>query len=340
MRIIRHTLTALAVSLIALPAVAAENVKIAWTHYTGWELWGDIAASGLANKHIAQTCGAGSSVEIDMLNDYIGSINLYTGGEYDGVTATNMDALTIPAVGGVKSEMLIVGDTSYGNDALITNDPSVKSVKDLKGKTVYLVELSVSHYMLARALDMNGMSEKDIEVINVSDADIGAIFLSTPDTTIVTWNPIAMQVTQADPKANVLFTSSGIEGEIIDALVVKANMADCAKQALRGAWFEAMAKLKDGDKDLIEALAKQSGAKTASEFTAQMKTTQFFWTADEADAFVKSSNLKETMDWVRRFSFDHGLYNGKGVDDVGIAFPDKFVMGNRKNINMIWSAQK
>ncbi len=32
---------------------------------------------------------------------------------------TNMDALTIPAVGGVDSTVLIVGDFSNGNDGIV-----------------------------------------------------------------------------------------------------------------------------------------------------------------------------------------------------------------------------
>ena len=48
------------------------------------------------------------------------------------------------------------------------------TVKALKGRSINLVELSVSHYLLARALDMNGLSEKDVTLVNTSDADIAA----------------------------------------------------------------------------------------------------------------------------------------------------------------------
>jgi NitT/TauT family transport system substrate-binding protein len=36
-------------------------------------------------------------VEIVQINDYIESINQYTAGAFDGVTATNMDTLSIPS---------------------------------------------------------------------------------------------------------------------------------------------------------------------------------------------------------------------------------------------------
>ena len=43
----------------------------------------------------------------------------YTAGEFDGVSATNMDTLSIPAGSGVDTTALIVGDFSNGNDAVI-----------------------------------------------------------------------------------------------------------------------------------------------------------------------------------------------------------------------------
>lgn len=51
----------------------------------------------------------GIKINIVQLNDYIESINQYTAGQFDGCTMTNMDALTIPAAGGVDSTALITG---------------------------------------------------------------------------------------------------------------------------------------------------------------------------------------------------------------------------------------
>ena len=87
---------------------------------------------------------------------------------------TNMDALSIPAGGGVDTTALIVGDFSNGNDAIILKDKT--ALADIKGQKVNLVELSVSHYLLARALDTVGLAEKDITVVNTSDADMVAAY--------------------------------------------------------------------------------------------------------------------------------------------------------------------
>lgn len=51
-----------------------------------------------------------------------------------------------------------------------------KKLSDLKGMAVYLPELSVSHYLLVRGLEKAGLQEKDVKVVNTSDADIVSAF--------------------------------------------------------------------------------------------------------------------------------------------------------------------
>ena len=130
--------------------------------------WGYLEDSGIMDKWAEKY---GIDVEIVQINDYVESINQYTAGAFDGCVMTNMDALTIPAASGVDSTALIVGDFSNGNDAVILKGK--KELKDIKGQNVNLVELSVSHYLLARGLESVGLSEKDIKVVNTSDADMG-----------------------------------------------------------------------------------------------------------------------------------------------------------------------
>src|SRR3989338_7046048 len=126
-------------------ANAAERCHIAWSHYTGWEPMGWIQDSGLAKKW-GQKYGVDFSWTL--INDYVESINQYTAGTFDGVAVTNMDALTIPAVSGIDTTFLVVGDFSEGNDGVLINAPKGATVQDLKGKKVMLVQFSVSHYLL------------------------------------------------------------------------------------------------------------------------------------------------------------------------------------------------
>ncbi len=121
------------------------------------------------------------------VNDYVESVNQYTAGKLDGVTVANMDALTIPAAGGKDTSAIIVGDYSNGNDGILLK--GANNLAAIKGRDVYLVELSVSHYLLARALETAGMPLTDVKTVNTSDADIVGAFASPDVTAAVAWNP-------------------------------------------------------------------------------------------------------------------------------------------------------
>ena len=328
-------LTGLAVSP-SIHAAEKSEFKIGWSIYVGWMPWDYMAKQGIMKKWADKY---GIKVDIVQINDYIESINQFTAGKFDGCTMTNMDALTIPAASGVDSTALIIGDFSNGNDGIILKGAG-KKLADIKGQKVNLVELSVSHYLLARALETVKMKEKDIKVVNTSDADIVAAF-GTPDvTSVVTWNPQLSEI-KAQPKASLVFDSSKIPGEIIDMMVVNSEtLKDNPKlaKALTGAWYETMALM---SKDSAEgkaartAMAEASGTDLAG-FDSQLKTTKMFYTPAEAVTFAKSGDLVKTMDLVRTFSFDHGLLGegAKSADAVGMAFPGGKTLGNAKNIKL------
>ncbi len=317
------------------------SFRVAWSIYVGWMPWGYAADSGIMKKWADKY---GIDVEIVQINDYIESINQYTAGAFDGCVMTNMDALTIPAAGGVDSTALIVGDFSNGNDGVVLKEGD--TVADLKGRQVNLVELSVSHYLLARALDSVGLRERDLTVVNTSDADIVSAFTGSDDVTaVVTWNPQLSEVTKV-PGAAKVFDSSDIPGEIIDLMVVSSDtLKDNPKlgKALVGAWYEVMTIMSGTDAKAIQArtlMAEAAGTDLAG-YDSQLKTTKMFYEPAAAVSFAKSAELPKTMDRVRTFSFEHGLL-GEGaasVDAVGIAFPDGKVIGDADNTKLRFTAE-
>ena len=324
-----------AFALTGTPALAKDKFKVDWSHYTGWEFWPLADHMGILKKHADKQ---GIEIELVLINDYINSINFYTAGDYDACVMTNMDALTIPAVGGVDSTALIIGDYSNGNDGFVVKN--FTTIDALKGREIKLVELSVSHYLFARWLDVNKLKEKQFKLMNTGDANIAAAFLSDPNGAVVTWNPQLMDCKTAGG-AKMLFDSSQTPGEIIDMMVVKTGAPDSLKKALAGAWYETMGLMKRGSKDrkkAIEIMADSANA-TVPMFKAQLKTTKMYYNARDAVAFAKSDQLKETMAYVRMFSFSRGLYgDADSADYVGIVFPDGSVLGDKGNVKLRFDA--
>jgi NitT/TauT family transport system substrate-binding protein len=342
-----HPRTLLGAALIACLMLAGQaqaapktSFRIAWSIYVGWMPFPYAAESGILKKWADKY---GIQIEMVEVNDYVESINQYTAGAFDGVAVTNMDCLTIPSAGGVDTTAIVLGDYSNGNDAVIlkrTNETDHPKLQDIAKRTVNLVQLSVSQYLLARALDTVHLTERDVKLVNTSDADIVAAFGTKDVGAVVTWNPQVGEVLK-NPLAEKVFDSSQVPGEIIDMLAVKTDaIKDNPKlaMALAGAWYEVMTMMTAHDaagQAAREQMAKDSGTDLAG-FDKQLVTTHLFADPADAAAFADGPSLPKTMDLVRHFSFDHGLL-GQGApsaDVVGIAFPDGRVLGDKGNVKL------
>jgi NitT/TauT family transport system substrate-binding protein len=328
---------------VASRGLAAEKTSfnVAWSIYVGWMPWDYADHSGILKKWADKY---GIKIKLTQINDYVESINQFTAGQFDACVMTNMDMLTIPAAGGVDSTALIVGDFSNGNDGVVLKGKG-KALADIKGQKINLVELSVSHYLLIRALASIGLRERDIKVVNTSDADIVAAFGAPATTAVVTWKP-QLSAVLAAPNAQLVFDSSKIPGEILDLMVVNTatlNANPKLGKALVGAWYETLAVMMKGDAAAAVArasMAKASGTDSAG-FDSQLATTHLFAKPGDALAFMTGPTVSQTMDSVRRFSFDHGLL-GRGagsVDAVGIQFPGGKSLGDAANIKMRFDAR-
>ncbi len=75
-----------------------DAYKVAWSIYVGWMPWGYADSSGIVDKWGKKY---GIDIEVVQFNDYVESMNQYTAGAFDACTMTNIDALSIPAAGGV-----------------------------------------------------------------------------------------------------------------------------------------------------------------------------------------------------------------------------------------------
>jgi NitT/TauT family transport system substrate-binding protein len=317
-------------------AKAPEKVKcnVALSIYAGWMPWYLASDSGILQKW-----GDRYGVEFNVQKcvDYPTSLNVYAAGTADVLVVTNMDVLTL----GTPSTAIIMGDYSNGNDAVISRDG--KGWKDMLGNPVTLVENSVSHYLLFRGAELNGIDPNKIETKNTSDASIGSGFLNTKSQLFTaTWNPIVLQIKQA-PGTSVIFDSSKIPGEIQDLLVVNSAYLDKnpnAAKALAGAWYETLGLMKGRTteaKAAIAAMAKEAG-NTVDEFNSQLTTTYMYWTPNDALVFTNGAEIKGYNQSVRTFLGKRELLgkdaDGKPLkaDDVGIKYADGTVQGAKDNI--------
>ena len=242
---------ALAVAIAALARPAAADADkpaftVGWSIYAGWTPYSYMQKSGILRKWADKY---GVSIKVQRF-DYAPSLDAFVARNIDACTMTNMEALDMPAASGVPTTVVLIGDYSNGNDALLVRNGL--QLKDLAGKKMLLVQKTVSEYLFDRAMTLNGMRDhiKRVRMINTSDADLAGAFIGDASVSAaVTWKPLVSQIQKQKGVAS-LFNSSQIPGEILDLTVVRNDVlarSDGAggrfAKALTGAWYEVLAQM-------------------------------------------------------------------------------------------------
>jgi len=328
--------------LLAIPAFAQKpTFTVGWSIYAGWTPYHYMQKSGLLKKWADKY---GITIKVQRF-DYAPSLDAFVARNIDACTMTNMEALDMPAASGVPTTVILIGDYSNGNDALMVRNGV--QMKDLAGKKMLLVEKTVSEYLFDRALTLNSLRDQisKVRMINTSDSDIQSAFLSDSSVAaVVTWKPMVSQIAQQKGMQS-LFNSSQIPGEILDLTVVRNDVLDRRDgsgkkfaMALAGAWYEMMAMMSSpgptSDK-VLSSIAEGSGD-TLTSYKEQLSTTKMFYQPQVAASFGKSPDLKQKMALVRQFCFEHGLLgkNIGSVDDVAIRYPDGSVQGKQDRVRL------
>ena len=330
------------VAACVLPANAAERptFTVGWSIYAGWNPYYYMARSGIL-KRWADKYG----IEIKVQRfDYAASLDAFVAKNLDACTMTNMEALDMPAASGVDSTAIILGDYSNGNDAVLVRNGL--SFSQLPGKSLMLVQKTVSEYLFERGMVLNGLQDQlsKVKLINTSDSDIVPTFLSnSSNQAAVTWKPLVSEILR-DKHVTSIFDSSKIPGEILDLLVVRTEVlrrpdgsGERFAKAISGAWFETMSQMAAGGaaNQAISGSAAASGDSVES-YREQLSTTFLFSTPRSAVDFVRNPGFKQKMDLVRQFCFQHGLL-GQGVrsvDDVAILYPDGTIHGKKERVRL------
>ena len=219
-----------------LSAAHAESLKIAYSDWPGWVAW-EIAIQKNWFKE------AGVDVQF-MWYDYAPSMDAYSTGKADAVCMTNGDAL-VTGSSGKPSVGILVNDFSSGNDMIVAK-PGIDSVKQLAGKKVGVEIGLVDHLLLEQALGVNGLSDKDLTLVNTPTNESPQVLAAGAVDAIAAWQPNSGQALKTVQGSKPIFTSAEAPGLIYDLLYVsreslEKNRADWAKVV--GVWYRIVAYL-------------------------------------------------------------------------------------------------
>jgi NitT/TauT family transport system substrate-binding protein len=132
-------------------------------------------------------------------------------------------------------------------------------MKALKGKRVGVESTALGAFFIARALEKNDMTAKDIQIVSLELTEHERAYKDGKVDAVVTFGPARIKLLEAGAK--LLFDSSQIPGEIVDTLAVSteaiANSPETI-QALVDGRFRALDYFEKNPKDAATRMAKRT----------------------------------------------------------------------------------
>ena len=300
---LKRILTGLVFSLsISSMTHAAEPLKIGYSDWPGWVAW----EVGIEKEWFKEE---GVDVVFEWF-DYVASMDAFAAGKLDAVTMTNGDALVTGATG-AKSVMILINDYSNGNDMVVAR-PGIESLKDLKGKKIGVEIGFVGHLLLLNGLEKNGMTEADVELVNVPTNETPQVLASGEVDAIVAWQPNSGQALKLVPGSTAVYSSANEPGLIYDVLAVSpeslAARKDDWKKVLK-VWYRIVAYLNDPETnaDAVKIMASRVGLEP-EEYKSFISGTKIL-TLEEAKKFMPKAEGFASLHGSSKISDDFNVAN-------------------------------
>jgi NitT/TauT family transport system substrate-binding protein len=246
---------------------------------------------GVGPLFVAQEKGvfAKEGVEVELINMAIHEA-MYAGlfaGQIDMIDATVDDML--PNYDPEQPYACVFTLTeSLGADGIMANK-DIRSIADLKGKTVAFAERTVSQFYLNVLLKDVGLSEADIEPVNMSGDAAGNAFMMQEVDAAGSWEPWLTQGKEAE-HGHLLADTSERPGLVADCLVTKSVVLDkrlSEFRALARAWDAALAYVEGHPQESNQIMARNVGGwlEDPAVFAETLKGVRFYDAARNREFF-------------------------------------------------------
>lgn len=262
------------------------------------------------NKRLVQRGRGGCGIALVRIPAFLGCLCCGQGGRRPGRAYRRL----VTGANGAKSKIIAATDYSNGNDKII-GKPGIKSIKDLKGKKVGLELTLVEHLLLLKALEMNGLKQSDVELVNAATNDTPQTLASGQVDAIGAWYPIAGQALTQVANSTPLFTSADAPGLIYDVVAVNPVSLNDRKDdwgKFLKVYFRCIDYILDPktEDDAVKIMAAKVGADPV-EYKKNIPGTKFL-TLKEAKAVMKKGDglgsLYGSLTIGDKFNVDNKVY--------------------------------
>jgi NitT/TauT family transport system substrate-binding protein len=300
------------------PAVEAAPLRI---FYFIWVGYGPF--------FVAQEKGffAKEGVEVELINveDHTTAFSggLYAG-QVDAVTAVVQDA-----PGNSKRDeeplacVLPLGDNIAGTGVVAAKD--IHTVADLKGRSVAILHGSLQQFYLNVLLKEAGLSEADVEVVDLSAEDAARAFLLQEVDAAVTYDPFLADAAAAE-HGHLLADVSQHPGLVVDCLMTTAGIFKRRSQefkALARAWDTAVKYAAAHPAEANEIMARDLGLDSAA--LAEMLRDEALFDATASRDYLGTAERPGQIYQTMQYAID--IWTEQGLLDFKLTPADLIIHG-------------
>ena len=253
----KRTILALSVLLLPFAALAQTKVAVGISGWTGFAPLTLAKEAGIFKKH-------GLDVDIKKIPQKDRHLAIASGDIQ--CAATTVETWIVWNANGVATTQIFQLDKSFGADGMIVK-PNIAKISDLKGKTVAASAPGTAPYFtLAWMLKKNGLSVKDVKVVNLEpQAAANAFVAGTADLDAgMTYEPY-MSAVRDKPSAGKIIATTLDYPMVMDTFGCTPKfLSDNPKaaKALADSYFDAVEMIKKDPKKSFEIMGadvKQTG---------------------------------------------------------------------------------
>ncbi|GJD51584.1 hypothetical protein OPKNFCMD_4339 [Methylobacterium crusticola] len=222
-------------SVLAAAPARAEDTKVT-IGISGW--------TGFAPLTLAKEAGLFKKNGLDVTIKKIPQASRHLAIRSGDVqcAATTVETWVAWNANGVPTKQIFQLDKSYGADGLVVRN-DVAAIKDLKGRTVAASVPGTSPYFgLAWMLKQNGLSLKDVKVVNLEPGPAAQAFIAGQNDAAMTYEPYLSSV-RAAPQAGRIIATTLDYPMVMDTVGCTPDFLDQnpkAGKALAESYFEAL----------------------------------------------------------------------------------------------------
>ncbi len=248
---------ALGAALVSPPAAAQTKLNIG---ISGW--------TGFAPLTLAKEAGifAKNGLEVTIKKIPQASRHLAIASGDVQCAATTVETWIVWNANGVATTQLFQLDKSYGADGMVVRN-NIASIKDLKGKTVAASAPGTAPYFtLAWFLKKNGLTVKDVTVVNMEPGPAAQAFIAGQNDVAMTYEPYLSAVREKPDAGKIIATTLDYP-MIMDTFGCTPKFIsenEAATKMLAKSYFEAVAMIKSAPAKAYEIMGadvKQTGEK-------------------------------------------------------------------------------